>query len=358
MTDVNTLPGHSELAHQFEDLDQQQDTDTLGIWVFLVTEVMFFGGMFAGYAILRWFYFPAFGAGSRILDIRLGATNTIVLITSSLTMALSVRSAQVGAKRALIVFLILTMILGVAFLGIKGIEYHQKFVEHIVPSLDWAPQGEVFGRLAPAGLNHAQIYFFLYFALTGLHALHMIVGIGLLAWLLTRARKGIFTTQYFAPVEVVGLYWHFVDIVWIFLFPLLYLMRRFPNRVSRRISSSRPFLSFLRPPSSGLHQARYEVLLEEARVVRQIFTWVGQEHLSMGEVGRRLTAAGVPRRTSTDPRTAAWCTACARTRRIAARRPSARPRLVPCAPACAPSAAIPKCHGDRSPCTMCRPRSG
>ena len=217
-------PEHAGLAHQFEDLEQQQESDTLGIWLFLVTEIMFFGGVFAAYAIYRGLYFAAFEGGGRILDIRLGAANTVVLLGSSLTMALSVRSAQTGNRRALVFFLIATMILGGAFLGVKAYEYNQKFVEHIVPSLDWAPEGEVLARLAPGGLQHAELYFFFYFAMTGLHAMHMIVGMGLLLWLVLRARKGNFTPRYFAPVEVVGLYWHFVDIVWIFLFPLLYLI--------------------------------------------------------------------------------------------------------------------------------------
>ena len=116
------------------------------------------------------------------------------------------------------------MISAAIFLGVKAYEYDQKFVEHVVPGLDWAPEGEALARLAPGGLGHAQLYFIFYFAMTGLHALHMIIGMGLLLWLVLRARKGSFTPQYFAPVEVVGLYWHFVDIVWIFLFPLLYLI--------------------------------------------------------------------------------------------------------------------------------------
>jgi len=217
---------HAEhgLAHQFEDLTQQQEADTLGIWVFLVTEIMFFGGIFAGYAILRWLYFAAFEGGSHLLDIRLGAFNTVALLGSSLTMALAVRSAQTGNRRLQVIFLTWTLILGGVFLGIKAYEYHQKFVEHIVPSLDWAPEGEVLAHLAPGGLNHAELYFFFYFGMTGLHAIHMIIGMGLLIWLLLRARKGDFTPTYFGPVEVVGLYWHFVDIVWIFLFPLLYLI--------------------------------------------------------------------------------------------------------------------------------------
>jgi cytochrome c oxidase subunit 3 len=222
VTDAEAQAQHAGLAHQFEDLEQQQEADALGIWLFLVTEIMFFGGLFAAYAIYRWLYFPAFQGGSHILDIRLGAANTIVLLGSSLTMALSVRSAQTGNRRALVLFLVATMILGGIFLGVKAYEYNQKFVEHVVPGLDWAPEGQALARLAPGGLEHAEMYFVFY--LTGLHALHMIIGMGLLLWLVLRARKNRFTPHYFAPVEVVGLYWHFVDIVWIFLFPLLYLI--------------------------------------------------------------------------------------------------------------------------------------
>ena len=224
MSDAESHSENAGLAHQFEDLEQQQESDTLGIWLFLVTEIMFFGGVFAAYAIYRGLYFAAFEGGSRILDIRLGAANTVVLLASSLTMALSVRAAQTGNRRALVYLLIATMILGGIFLGVKAYEYNQKFVEHIVPGLDWAPQGEVLARLAPGGLQHAQLYFIFYFAMTGLHAIHMIIGMGLLLWLFFRGRRGDFTTHYYAPVEVVGLYWHFVDIVWIFLFPLLYLI--------------------------------------------------------------------------------------------------------------------------------------
>jgi cytochrome c oxidase subunit III len=217
---VTDAESHAEkgMAHQFEDLDQQHEADTLGIWVFLITEIMFFGGVFAAYAIYRWLYFAAFDGGSHILDIRLGAANTIVLLGSSLTMALSVRSAQTGNRRATVMFL------GGIFLGVKAYEYDQKFVEHVVPGLDWGPEGETLARLAPGGVQHAEIYFIFYFAMTGLHAIHMIIGMGLLLWLVFKARKDSFTPHYFAPVEVVGLYWHFVDIVWIFLFPLLYLI--------------------------------------------------------------------------------------------------------------------------------------
>jgi cytochrome c oxidase subunit III len=216
--------GRIHIAHQFESPDQQHEADTLGIWLFLVTEVMFFGGLFTGYALDRWLYYSAFAAASRVLDIRLGAINTAVLLTSSFTMALSVRAAQTAKRGALALLLILTMLLGAVFLGIKGFEYYQKFVEHVVPGIDFAPQGEVLARLAPGGLGHAQLFFCFYFFMTGLHALHMIVGLGLLFVLLLRALRGDFTPGYYAPVEVTGLYWHFVDIIWIFLFPLLYLI--------------------------------------------------------------------------------------------------------------------------------------
>ena len=215
---------HVAPAHQFETLQQQHDADSLGIWLFLVTEVMFFGGLFAAYAIYRWLYFGAFVAGSRILDIRLGAFNTVALLASSLTMALAVRAAQTASRRSVILFLVLTMMLGGVFLGVKAFEYHEKFAEHVVPGLNFAPEGAVLAELAPAGLEHAQLYFVFYFAMTGLHALHMVIGIALLLWLALAARRNVFSSQYFAPVEVVGLYWHFVDIVWIFLFPLLYLV--------------------------------------------------------------------------------------------------------------------------------------
>jgi cytochrome c oxidase subunit III len=224
VTDAEVHPQPTGLAHQFANLEQQQEADTLGLWVFLVTEIMFFGGVFAAYAIYRWLYFAAFQSGSHILNIRLGATNTVVLLASSFTMALSVRSAQMGNRRALVWFLIATMILGGIFLGIKAVEYNQKFVEHIVPGLDWNPEDTLKTKLASGGMYHAELYFIFYFAMTGLHAVHMIIGVGLLLWLVLRASKGSFTPDYFAPVEVVGLYWHFVDIVWIFLFPLLYLI--------------------------------------------------------------------------------------------------------------------------------------
>ena len=210
--------GHAPaLAHQFEDLDQQREATTLGMWVFLVTEVLFFGGLFMVYTVYRTMYPEAFAAASHTLDITLGTINTAVLITSSLTMALAVHAAQLGQRKLIMIFLLATMALGAVFLGIKGVEYYSKFVEHHVP-------GPSFRFEEPQLAAHAQIFFSLYFLMTGLHAAHMIIGFGIMLFMLGWTWKGTITAEYYSPIEIAGLYWHFVDIVWIFLFPLLYLL--------------------------------------------------------------------------------------------------------------------------------------
>ena len=207
-----------ELQHHFVDLEDQKTASTLGMWVFLVTEVLFFGGLFTAYVIYRATYRSAFEGASNLLDIKLGAFNTAVLILSSLTMALAVWASAQGKKKLLILFLVLTIVLGAVFLGVKVIEYEQKFAHHEVPGPHF---------VVPHGLpRQTEMFFSLYFCMTGLHALHMIIGIGLLTWLVVKARKGAFSPRYNTPVDMVGLYWHFVDIVWIFLFPLLYLLGR------------------------------------------------------------------------------------------------------------------------------------
>lgn len=209
---------HSALAHHFDDIPQQRDASTLGMWLFLVTEVMFFGGLFLAYVVYRLYYPEAFAAASHHLDIVLGGTNTVVLIASSLTMALAVHAAQTGRQRTLLLFLTLTLILGAAFLGIKAVEYHHKWVDHLIPGASYAfPGGDA---------QHTQLFYSLYFAMTGMHAFHMIIGLGILTTLILQARRGKYGEAYFTPVELSGLYWHFVDIVWIFLFPLLYLIDR------------------------------------------------------------------------------------------------------------------------------------
>jgi cytochrome c oxidase subunit III len=213
-----------ELRHHFVDLAAQREASTLGMWVFLVTEVLFFGGMFTAYVIYRAAYRTAFEGASNLLDIKLGAFNTAVLIMSSLTMALAVWASSMGKRNLIIVFLILTILLGGTFLGVKYFEYKDKFDHHEVPGPHFVvPHDHKTGQLLPP---QSELFFSLYFCMTGLHALHMIIGIGLLTWLILRARRGDFTPRYNTPVDAVGLYWHFVDIVWIFLFPLLYLLGR------------------------------------------------------------------------------------------------------------------------------------
>ena len=209
---------HPALQHQFDTMEQQQESATLGMWLFLVTEIMFFGGVFMAYMLYRVWYPEAWSEGSRELDIVLGGLNTVVLIGSSLTMALAVRSAQIGAPRATVRWLGATMVLGATFLVVKGFEYAHKFHEHHVPGPDFTFEGP--------HARQVEIFLSLYFAMTGLHALHMVIGLGLLAVIAWMAHRRRFTPEWYAPVEMSGLYWHFVDIVWIFLFPLLYLVDR------------------------------------------------------------------------------------------------------------------------------------
>lgn len=309
-TNVNATGAHDEhhyhppgLQHQFEDMGQQQESASIGMWMFLVQEIMFFGGLFTVYLVFRSRYPMAFAAGSNHLDAFWGGLNTLVLIVSSLTMALAVRSAQLGKRNAQVLFIAVTMVFGAVFLGVKAIEYTTKYKEGIVPvsglnmrtaktasthpnarelstktgdthdpneSLNtgaaesnthdtgehsyYNPNGEFvwtdvslatqaqqgsyltdaekIGYFSNGEINadkfrdKVRIFFWIYFVMTGLHAVHMIVGLGLMAWLLWRAWLGTYTAEYYSPVEMSGLYWHFVDIVWIFLFPLLYLLGR------------------------------------------------------------------------------------------------------------------------------------
>jgi cytochrome c oxidase subunit 3 len=237
---------HPALQHHFDTMSQQKEAAVVGMWVFLLTEILFFGGLFVAYMIYRVWYFDAFAEASRRLSLFWGGLNTAVLIGSSLTMALAVRAAQTNRRRATVNWLVLTMLLGCVFLGVKVIEYEDKFANHEVPGAgyDWlyheqhaaaggadhaAPPAAPAHQLSmtPAQLqNTTQIYFSLYFTMTGLHALHMIIGVGLMAVITWMAWKGRFDAEYYTPVEMSGLYWHFVDIVWIFLFPLLYLVER------------------------------------------------------------------------------------------------------------------------------------
>ena len=227
------LPQH---RHHFATEEQQREAGSFGMWLFLLTEIMFFGGLFFAYLLYRNWYYDAFVAASNQLSIPLGAANTAILITSGFFMALAVWAAEVRKKALLVIFLVLTTLFGLAFLGIKYDEYHEKYEKHHIPGANFdvsqfinpSAYGLNEKPLAPDAAQKTQMFFFLYFAMTGMHALHMIIGIGLLVWLLARAQRGDFTAGYVAPIENFGLYWHFVDIVWLFLFPLLYLINRHP----------------------------------------------------------------------------------------------------------------------------------
>jgi cytochrome c oxidase subunit III len=211
------------LQHHFADMDQQRETSTFGMWLFLVTEIMFFGGLFCAYLVYRATYYQAFVEGSQTMNIWLGATNTAVLICSSLSMAMAVRCAQTDKRKMMVILLLITIVFGAAFLGIKGVEYHEHWVNHQFPGPSFQfPEAEANG----VNPQNVQIYFSLYWAMTGLHALHMIIGIGLVTWIVIVGARGGYSPDYYSPVENVGLYWHFVDLVWIYLFPLLYLISK------------------------------------------------------------------------------------------------------------------------------------
>jgi cytochrome c oxidase subunit 3 len=279
------------LQHQFEDMKQQEESVSIAMWLFLVQEIMFFGGLFTVYLVFRSRYPMAFAAGSNHLDAFWGGLNTLVLIVSSLTMALTVYYAQKGKRTMQVALIIATMLFGTVFLGVKAIEYTDKYNHGTIPVDGWnkktapghsepekafALPFETRASAAESSAEHAyvnptgkfqidaktdweklvepnkehlteaeqigyfsagqpdyekftdkvQIFFWIYFAMTGLHALHMIIGLGVMTWLLWKAWQGTFSAEYYSPVEIAGLYWHFVDIVWIFLFPLLYLLGR------------------------------------------------------------------------------------------------------------------------------------
>lgn len=304
MSDTHATDHHYHppgLAHQFEDMKQQEESNLIGMWMFLAQEIMFFGGMFLVYLLFRSKYPMAFAAGSNHLDAFLGGANTLVLIVSSLTMALTVYYAQKSNRMMQVIMIILTMIFGAAFLGVKAVEYTDKYSHGLVPYANWNkrtaktaegahsetkevkkfyasaaaapgesakheyhnPTGEFqwtnwnesdpliklavdnnyltadeklgyFTTNAQGEREFSQekftgkirIFFWIYFAMTGLHAIHMIIGLGMMAWLLWKAWQGTYSAEFYSPVEIAGLYWHFVDIVWIFLFPLLYLLGR------------------------------------------------------------------------------------------------------------------------------------
>ncbi len=203
------------VAHHFDKADTQFEANKLGVWLFLTTEILLFGGLFCAFFIFREKYLPGFVEGHHHLDKIMGSINTCALIASSLTMALGVRSAQQSKKNATVAFLFLTLLLAGVFLVIKYFEYSHKFHEGLLP-------GKYFtGQM----VHHAVPTFFsVYFMMTGIHGIHVVIGMGLITWVLIRASKNQFSSRYYWPVEGVGLYWHLVDLIWIYLFPLLYLV--------------------------------------------------------------------------------------------------------------------------------------
>jgi cytochrome c oxidase subunit 3 len=228
--------GHSLVAHQFDDLAQQHEASTLGMWAFLATEIMFFGGALTGYAVYRSSYPEAFAAASAKENWLIGAINTGVLLCSSLTMALAVHSAQLGNRKWIVRWLLITIVFGAAFLGVKAYEYNHLFHERLFPRATTfdTPRHDHHGNPLPPHFppqlrGPAQIFYSFYFAMTGLHALHMVIGIGIILYVAGMAWRGRFSPAYHNPVEMTGLYWHFVDVVWIFLYPLLYLIAPHPH---------------------------------------------------------------------------------------------------------------------------------
>ena len=220
-TSAGAHPAHTEthpphLKHYFVSSEQQFDAAKLGMWLFLVTEILLFSGMFVAYTVYRVWYPEMFVEASTELNPVLGGLNTIVLLASSLTVALAIRAAQTDDRSALIRNLVITVLLAGVFMVVKYFEYTHKFHLGIYPG----------GLFSYEGMSaaHVPIFFSIYFVMTGIHGVHVLIGMGLLSWLAVRARKGHFNSEYYTPVELCGLYWHLVDIIWIFLFPLLYLI--------------------------------------------------------------------------------------------------------------------------------------
>ncbi len=214
---MSTSTGHStHLQHHFADSQQQRDSAKLGTWIFLLTEVLLFGGLFCFYSIYRSWNPDIFHNAHKFLDVSLGATNTVVLIVSSLTMALAIRSMQLGNRKQTIWLLVATVLLAATFMVIKYFEYTHKFHLGQLP-------GKWYTFTGIEGTN-PHIFFSVYFLMTGLHGIHVLGGIGLIIWLIIRTGKGEFSPEYYTPIEMIGLYWHLVDLIWIFLFPLFYLI--------------------------------------------------------------------------------------------------------------------------------------
>jgi cytochrome c oxidase subunit 3 len=222
-TDNSVARREHHYAHHFASAEAEYNASKFGTWTFLVTEICMFGGLFVGYILYHERFSDTFHVGSTFLDWRLGALNTVVLLISSFTMALSIFYAQTNQKAKVLLNLYLTLALAFVFLGIKYIEWTHKFELGLFPGRYFNPHEDWIRKLA-AGHEHLAMYFGFYFSMTGLHGLHVIFGMVLISWLIVRAHRGEFGSNYYTPVECVGLFWHLVDLVWIYLFPLLYLI--------------------------------------------------------------------------------------------------------------------------------------
>ena len=229
MSDTTTLIGESEVhghvhherqQHHFVSMDQQFDASKMGMWLFLVTEILLFSGMFVAYTVYRVWHPEVFEGVSSLLDWRLGGLNTLVLLASSFTVALGIHYAQKDQQRKLLWCLVLTVLCACIFMVVKYFEYTGKFSHGIFPGQYYHPHGDY----ASFDIPYAPQFFSIYFVMTGIHGLHVLIGIGIFIWLIVRTNKGHFTSAYYTPVELSGLYWHLVDIIWIFLFPLIYLI--------------------------------------------------------------------------------------------------------------------------------------
>lgn len=231
------------LAHHFEDMGQQAEAHSLGLWIFLATEIMFFGGLFVAFICYHVLFPDAFEMASNRLSVSWGVVNTAVLLISSFTMAMAVYSAQTNKRKPLLMYLGITFLCACAFMGVKSIEWTQKAQHHLVPGpnfhfqLDdptaaetqapsWPSRRAAILERDPDVERHAQLYYVMYFALTGLHGFHVLCGMGVIAWIFLRAYRGEFNSQWNTPVELTGLYWHLVDLIWIYLFPVIYLANR------------------------------------------------------------------------------------------------------------------------------------
>jgi len=228
MSTVKTEGHGHHYAHHYESAEHEYLTTKFGTWMFLVTEIVMFGGLFVGYIIFHEKFHEMFHEGSTFLNWRLGALNTVVLLVSSLTMALSIYYAQLEKKNLVLFNLYVTLICGFIFLTVKYFEYTHKFHEGLFPGQLFNPHEpevqEMAKRLVDTGAGHLGMYFSFYFVMTGLHGSHVLIGMGLITWLIIRAHRGEFNRNYFTPLECVGLFWHLVDLIWIYLFPLLYLI--------------------------------------------------------------------------------------------------------------------------------------